>query len=270
MRYVQVDAVRQTVKQVAVKSADGKRNKRVLAWVSVSSVILIMAVFATMWFGLNHLKQSNTPETLPADSKGWDTKSQQSMSTAIDSCPLCNYGSIAAKYGGKYIQPNEVELPAGAGGLDSALAEEKAEYFRDNQHYLEAAPLFEKACNGGNFYGCYNLGKMYEAGQYLTLDHAKAIQLWTKACDYGSSDGCNDLGASYEDGKGVKQNYRRAAELFLKACNANEMFGCENLANMYLYGRGVTKDIEKARDILRKDCANGPELESCDELRKLE
>ena len=269
VRYVKTDADREAVKEVAVKSAVGKRNRRVLVWVSASSVILILMVGAVMWFGLNHLKQSNPPENLPADSKGWDTKSQQWMRTAINSCPGCDYRSIATKYGGTYISPNEITLPPGAGGIDSAVTEQKAEFLDDIHHDLEAAPLFDKACNGGNFYGCDKLGNMYEDGQVLALDHAKAIQLWTKACDYGSPVGCNDLGLSYVDGKGVKRDYRRAAELFLKACNANWMFGCEDLAYMYHYGLGVDKDIEKARDILRKDCANGPKRESCDELRKL-
>lgn len=273
VRFLPPDAHRETVSEDTVrvgKQAKIDRQKRISILVSGASVVAILAATLAVWLGSQRFRQLRPPGTLAAGAKEHDTKSPIPKSEGVDNCPLCDYESIARKYGGTYTPPKEITLPVGAGGIDSAVTEQKAEYLYDNGHYLLAAPLFDKACKGGNFYGCYNLGRMYERGPGLVLDHAKAVQLWTKACEVGSPDGCNDLGALYEDGRGVKLDYRRAAELFLKACNENEMLGCVNLANMYLHGRGVAKDAQKAKDLLKNDCAKGSERESCNELRKLD
>jgi hypothetical protein len=55
--------------------------------------------------------------------------------------------------------------------------------------------LYQKACDGGDAQGCFNLGVMYENGRGVTKDQAKAAQLYQKACDGGDAQGCENLKA---------------------------------------------------------------------------
>jgi len=51
--------------------------------------------------------------------------------------------------------------------------------------------------------GCSNLGVMYQLGEGVGKDLAKAVELYRKACDGGDMVGCSVLGFMYENGKGV-------------------------------------------------------------------
>ena len=49
---------------------------------------------------------------------------------------------------------------------------------------------FTKACDGGNAFGCSNLGTSYFNGEGVKQDKIKAKELFGKACDGGIEDGC--------------------------------------------------------------------------------
>ena len=52
----------------------------------------------------------------------------------------------------------------------------------------------------------------------LQADAARAASFLERACEGGDAEGCYDLGVAYEKGTGVKADRRRAAELSKKAC----------------------------------------------------
>ena len=58
------------------------------------------------------------------------------------------------------------------------------------QDYKKAAEFFEKSCESGDKYGCYELGKMYEKGEGVEQDKSKALMFYKKACDDGMDDAC--------------------------------------------------------------------------------
>ena len=60
--------------------------------------------------------------------------------------------------------------------------------------YQKAAQLYQKACDGGDAGGCYNLGVLYADGQGVNQDYQKAAQLYQKTCDSGNAEGCYNLG----------------------------------------------------------------------------
>ena len=55
----------------------------------------------------------------------------------------------------------------------------------------KAFQFYEMACNGGDqLYGCPFLGRMYQNGEAVAPDPAKARALYQLACDAGSPNGC--------------------------------------------------------------------------------
>ncbi|WP_103569977.1 tetratricopeptide repeat protein [Campylobacter concisus] len=94
--------------------------------------------------------------------------------------------------------------------------------------YQKAAQLYQKACDGGDAGGCYNLGVLYDNGQGVNRDYQKAAQLYQKACDGGGAKGCSSLGFLYKNGEGIKQNFSTAKQYFGKACDLGFQLGCDD------------------------------------------
>ena len=61
---------------------------------------------------------------------------------------------------------------------------------------------------------------------YYKGDYQKAAQLYQKACDGGEAFGCAILGTSYKNGQGVKQNFSTAKQYYGKACDLGLRLGC--------------------------------------------
>jgi serine/threonine protein kinase len=122
------------------------------------------------------------------------------------------------------------------------------------KRFSEASALFDKACSGGGWEACKDLGIMYRYGQGVTEDDLRAAGLYSKACDGAPPKGCNSLGEMYANGKGVAKDDSRAATFYSKACDANDAMGCSNLGSMYWYGRGVSPDDTRAAALYSKAC----------------
>jgi serine/threonine protein kinase len=120
--------------------------------------------------------------------------------------------------------------------------------------FLEASALFDKACSGGGWDACNDLGIMYRYGQGVKEDDLRAAGLYSKACDAAPPKGCNSLGEMYANNKGVSKDDTRAAALYTKACDANDAMGCSNLGNSYRDGRGVRPDDTRAATLYTKAC----------------
>jgi len=125
------------------------------------------------------------------------------------------------------------------------------------KRYVDAAPLFQKACDGGEMTSCRSLGIMYNNGLGVSLDYAQALALSQKACDGGEMLGCANLGLLNANGQGVTQDFGQARKLFQKACDGGAMTGCANLGVIYDKGLGVTKDYAQARTLYKRACDGG-------------
>ena len=62
----------------------------------------------------------------------------------------------------------------------------------------------------------------------LGADLARAAPLYAKACEAGDPWGCNDLGVLCARGTGVPKDTARAADLLSRACAAGLPDGCNN------------------------------------------
>jgi TPR repeat protein len=148
--------------------------------------------------------------------------------------------------------------PNATAAKDAAAAQAKEAIAMYNaKQYAEAAPLLEKACNGGSGESCSDLGESYYYAHGVDEDFAKAIEFYTKACDGGYAIGCRHQGSSTEDGKGVKKDAKVAAMLYQRACDGGDAFGCNNL------GLEVErKDPKRAAGLYRMAC-DGGDLGGC-------
>jgi hypothetical protein len=156
-----------------------------------------------------------------------------------------------------------------------------------------AYTLFEKACAGGDHYGCNNQGAilisrdavpyaelqvavglfdqscerepklctnravMFRDGIHSRIDKARAAELFSRACVGGDGAACHDLALAYDKGSGVAKDESRAAELEIQACRLGFAHGCVVAGVNFFYGDGVAKDQTEAARYFRHACSRG-------------
>lgn len=89
----------------------------------------------------------------------------------------------------------------------------------------------EEACEAGDTGACRVLGLMYETGQGVGRDPARAAELYQRACDGGQLSGCTDVALLYDTGSGVNRDRDRAVELYRRACDGGEPLACDLLGD---------------------------------------
>ena len=91
-----------------------------------------------------------------------------------------------------------------------------------------------KACQGGSYLDCYNLGHAQRGGQLFTRDPKQAAVFLRQGCEGGIAASCYELGLMHEVGDGVAKDPGRAAALFTQGCTGGEQKAC---AKAKAYGR---------------------------------
>jgi hypothetical protein len=66
----------------------------------------------------------------------------------------------------------------------------------------------------------------YASGKGEPKDVKRAVEVYQKACDGGETFGCANLGWMYDYGKGVSKDKKRAVALYQKACEGGDQWGC--------------------------------------------
>ena len=158
---------------------------------------------------------------------------------------------------------------------------------------LQAAVLFQKACEKRSATGCVNLGDMYSEGRGLGKDDDKALSFYELACGIDGARGCGlaaktifgrrtpsaddvahavdlarrgcqkkdgvscaVLASAYESGKPptVARDFVRAFASYDDACDAGAADGCMKAAQMLERGLGTTRDMTRARNRYTMAC----------------
>jgi TPR repeat protein len=169
------------------------------------------------------------------------------------------------------ISPEQaVELWAANCSSDVAQACTNLGFLYDNGQgvpadHARAAELYGMACDGEHWPGCYNLGVLYDNGKGVPADPARAAELYGMACDGEEWGGCSNLGVLYANGRGVPADPARAAELYGMACVGENLLGCANLGFLYENGKGVPADPARAAELYGKAC-DGEEWRGCTNL----
>ena len=103
------------------------------------------------------------------------------------------------------------------------------------------------------------------AQMYIYVDNTTALKYLEKACDGGNMYGCGTIGDMYQRATGVKQSYQKARKFYIKSCNGGEMAGCGALGDLYAKGLGVDFSYAKSMKLYKKACDGGKEM-ACDRL----
>ena len=85
-----------------------------------------------------------------------------------------------------------------------------------------------RAANKGDVSASYDLGVMYENGEGVEQDYAKAIEWYRQAANREDASAQANLGVMYAYGRGVEQSHQKALMWSRKACDNNNDLGCKN------------------------------------------
>jgi TPR repeat protein len=125
------------------------------------------------------------------------------------------------------------------------------------QDYAKAHEWYEKAAAKGDAIAMANLGGLYAGGRGVAQDYAKAREWSEKAADKGNAIAMSNLALLYESGQGVAQDYANAREWYEKAAAKGDAIAMSNLGGLYAGGRGVAQDYTKAREWYEKAADKG-------------
>jgi len=103
----------------------------------------------------------------------------------------------------------------------------------------------------------YDTAVLYERGQGVPKDRAKAAAWYRRAADQGFALAQSNLGNEYDTGRGVSLDYAAAAAWFRRAADQGLSSAQYNLGLLYEAGRGVPKDDAEASAWLRKSADQG-------------
>ena len=101
----------------------------------------------------------------------------------------------------------------------------------------------------------FKLGQLYQRGDVVEQNYAKAIEFYQKAAELKYDEALFALGRCYYFGIGVKQNYNEAMNYFLKSAKNGNSKSQEFVAQMYYDGSGVEQNYYKAFDYYFKAAA---------------
>ena len=146
---------------------------------------------------------------------------------------LANQGNAAAQYNlgvmyykGDGIPQNQskaIEWFQRAAAQGHIKAESNLKVMSTNA----AVEILRKAANQGDQRAQYSLGLIYQTGESVHQDSAKAIDWYTKAANQGNAEAQAMLGGMYYEGEGVPQNVTIAKEWFSKSCDNGDQNGCD-------------------------------------------
>jgi TPR repeat protein len=103
----------------------------------------------------------------------------------------------------------------------------------------------------------FYLGYLYEHGQYVPQDFARAFKNYETAAQVHYPPAENNLASLYQHGQGVPQNDGKAFELYFLAAQHGDPIGQINLANLYIGGVGTPRNESEAVHWLRLSADSG-------------
>ena len=147
--------------------------------------------------------------------------------------------------------------------LASIVLEEGLALERDRQG-REALRMLDLACRYGQFYACYNAGRMRLKGEVVAKDLNGAAASFRAACKWDNAPGCTGLGNAIVQGAtGTADDLARTVKLATTLCDQGNVRGCHNLAIMKVQPRYKIYDQTGAMKLLAQNCFNKGFQPSC-------
>jgi len=126
-----------------------------------------------------------------------------------------------------------------------------------NRDYTAAMRIWQELGEAGDTRAIYNLGVLFDLGQGVTPDPARAAAYFQRAAQAGHVRGMSNYGRLLEQGRGVPKNEEQAAYWFQKAAEGGLAEAQYNLGLMYEWGRGVVKSERDAAAWYSRAAAGG-------------
>lgn len=142
---------------------------------------------------------------------------------------------------------------AAGGKAESAAPAATAKELMPEEKFVETKKKAEAGDAGAQF----NLGLMYDNGEGVPKDAAKAVEWYQKAAAQGDASAQNNLGWMYDNGEGVSKDAVKAVAWYQKAAAQDHAEAQYYLGEMYAKGEGVPKNSAKAIELTQKAAAQG-------------
>ena len=113
-----------------------------------------------------------------------------------------------------------------------------------------AATYFHNSAQAGHVRAMSNYGRLLEQGRGVPKNEEQAAYWFTKAAEAGLSEAQYNLGLLYESGRGVPRSERDAAAWYSRAAAGGQSAALERLGLFYRDGRGVGKNATRATLLL--------------------
>ena len=123
--------------------------------------------------------------------------------------------------------------------------------------YASAMRIWHELGEAGDVRAIYNLGVLFDLGQGVTPDPARAAIYFQHAAQAGHVRAMSNYGRLLEQGRGVQKNEEQAAYWFQKAAEGGLAEAQYNLGLMYERGRGVAKSERDAAAWYSRAAAGG-------------
>jgi len=125
------------------------------------------------------------------------------------------------------------------------------------EDYSKAMVWARKAAQMEHPQACFALGRIYDEGLGVEVDHKEGLKWYEKAANGGDADAQNIVGNIYTDADFVKHDYKKAFENYQKAASQGHLYGMLNLGLCYQEGQGTDMDIIAAENWIRKAADGG-------------
>ncbi|MFM9949060.1 MAG: toll/interleukin-1 receptor domain-containing protein [Saprospiraceae bacterium] len=151
------------------------------------------------------------------------------------------------------------------GSVEALLEKAAAEY--DQENFEAAFLVFDQYKDSPLFLVEYQrrLGRMYDLGQFVSIDYHQAKMWYDKAVENEDGWAMNNIGTLYYRGQGVGQDYQIAKSWYEKAAEKGNAVAMNNLGLLYQNGNGVTQDYQIAKIWYEKAAEKG----NADAMRNL-
>jgi uncharacterized protein len=126
-----------------------------------------------------------------------------------------------------------------------------------NEDYQSALKWLGASAAQGNARAEFLLGYLFEHGQGVLRNYAKAAENYRAAALQGHSSAENNLASLYQHGQGVMKNMGEAFEWYLASAQHGNSVGQCNLATLYYLGSGIPQDYKEAAKWFRAAADSG-------------
>ncbi|MGZ8184486.1 MAG: J domain-containing protein [Methylobacter sp.] len=118
---------------------------------------------------------------------------------------------------GKATEQQQQDTQPPPSGANSEAMFQHAYDLNDRGRHAEAFSLYRQLAEQGYAKAQFNLGLMYDQGQYVTQDYAEAVSWYNKAAEQGNANAQYNLALKFQAGQGVVQDHTKAAYWYRRA-----------------------------------------------------